>query len=51
MSYNSGTDDYIIQKHWIVRVGDGKNFKNSKFPFWGVKATAPNVLNITPLHI
>jgi len=46
MSYNSGTDDYIIQKHWIVRVGDGKNFKNSKFPFWGVKATAPNVLNI-----
>ena len=25
------------QTHWIIRVGDGKNFRNSKFPFWGVK--------------
>ena len=24
-------------KHWIIRVNDGENFKNSKFPFWGLK--------------
>jgi hypothetical protein len=24
-------------KYWIFRVGDGENFRNSKFPFWGVK--------------
>jgi hypothetical protein len=24
-------------KHWIIRVKDGENFKNSKHPFWGVK--------------
>lgn len=24
-------------KHWIFRVSDGENFKNSKYPFWGVK--------------
>jgi hypothetical protein len=23
--------------HWIIRVNDGENFKNSKFPFWGVR--------------
>ena len=23
--------------HWLIRVGDGKNFRNSKYPFWGVK--------------
>jgi hypothetical protein len=23
--------------HWIIRVGDGINFKNSKYPFWGMK--------------
>jgi len=23
--------------HWIVRVKDGKNFRNSKYTFWGVK--------------
>jgi hypothetical protein len=22
---------------WIIRVNDGKNFRNSKYPFWGVK--------------
>ena len=22
---------------WIIRVNDGENFRNSKFPFWGVK--------------
>ena len=25
------------KRHWIVRVKDGENFRNSKFPFWGVK--------------
>lgn len=25
------------QEHFIIRVGDGKNFKNSKYPFWGLK--------------
>ena len=24
-------------KHWLIRVNDGVNFKNSKYPFWGVK--------------
>ena len=24
-------------QHWIFRVNDGKNFRNSKFPFWGTK--------------
>ena len=24
-------------KFWIIRVNDGENFRNSKFPFWGVK--------------
>lgn len=22
---------------WLIRVGDGDNFRNSKYPFWGVK--------------
>jgi hypothetical protein len=24
-------------KHWLIRVQDGENFRNSKHPFWGVK--------------
>ena len=28
---------YRERKHWIIRVGNGINFKNSKYPFWGVK--------------
>lgn len=24
-------------KHWLIRVQDGINFSNSKYPFWGVK--------------
>ena len=23
--------------NWIIRVQDGENFINSKYPFWGVK--------------
>ena len=24
-------------EHWFIRVQDGVNFRNSKYPFWGVK--------------
>lgn len=24
--------------HWLIRVKNGKNFTNSKYPFWGVTA-------------
>ncbi len=27
----------IEKRHYIIRVGDGINFRNSKYPFWGVK--------------
>lgn len=27
----------VEKKHWLIRVNDGTNFCNSKFPFWGVK--------------
>ena len=27
----------MSKKIWIFRVDDGENFRNSKFPFWGVK--------------
>jgi hypothetical protein len=27
----------MSQTHWIIRVGDGENFKNSRYSFWGVK--------------
>ena len=23
--------------HWLIRVQDGENFRNSRYPFWGVK--------------
>ena len=26
-----------IPSLWILRVGDGENLRNSKYPFWGVK--------------
>jgi len=32
----------MIQEHWIIRVGNGKNFKNSKYPFWGLKSGIKN---------
>ncbi|MFZ9258235.1 MAG: hypothetical protein ACO27D_02625 [Candidatus Fonsibacter ubiquis] len=25
------------KRFWIIRIKDGENFRNSKFPFWGVK--------------
>ena len=30
------------RKHWIIRVGDGKNFINSKYAFWGVNRGCGN---------
>lgn len=30
--------------HWIFRVNDGENFRNSKFPFWGVKRGRNNCI-------
>ena len=26
-----------INNHWLIRVKDGKNFKNSVYPFWDMK--------------
>ena len=31
-------------KHWIIRVDDGINFYNSKYPFWGVKRGKNNCM-------
>ena len=28
----------VEKKHWLIRVHDGENFRNSKYPFWGVKS-------------
>jgi hypothetical protein len=25
------------KQHWIIRVNDGENFRNSVYPYWGVK--------------
>ena len=27
----------IERNHWLCRVGDGENFRNSKYPFWAIK--------------
>ena len=24
-------------KHWLIRVQNGENFRNSRYPFWGLK--------------
>jgi hypothetical protein len=34
----------IVRKHWIIRVNDGDNFRNSKYPFWGVKRGKNNCI-------
>lgn len=26
-----------MTNHWIIRVGDGRNFTSSRYPFWGMK--------------
>ena len=33
-----------MQQHWIIRVNDGKNFRNSTLPFWGVKSGKNNCI-------
>lgn len=32
------------KNHWIIRVGNGINFKNSKYPFWGIKRGKNNCI-------
>ena len=39
------------QEHWIICVGDGKNFKNSKYPFWGLKSGKYNNIKNKALTI
>ena len=34
----------IAPAHWIIRVNDGNNFSNSRFPFWGVKKHAKGIV-------
>ena len=34
----------VKMTHWIFRVNDGENFRNSKFPFWGVKRGRNNCI-------
>ena len=29
---------------WIIRVGNGNNFRNSRYPFWGVKSGRGNTI-------
>jgi hypothetical protein len=31
------TDNLNNKSHWLIRVGDGENFRNSVYPFWGMK--------------
>ena len=36
-----------MQQFWIIRVHDGENFRNSRYPFWGVKrGINGNILSI-----
>lgn len=44
MTSSFESENYMTQNHWILRVADGKNFKNSKFPFWGIKAGKNNCI-------
>ena len=30
------------RKHWIIRVKDGENFRNSTYPIWGIKSGRNN---------
>lgn len=41
------------KNHWLLRVSDGRNFRNSLYPFWSVKRGRNNTIkgsvkNITP---
>tara|TARA_B100001027_G_C16141475_1_gene273831 strand:- start:253 stop:705 length:453 start_codon:yes stop_codon:yes gene_type:complete len=33
------------QQHWIIRVSDGDNFRNSKHPFWGLKSRNKSIID------
>lgn len=34
-----------IPTHFLIRVGDGRNFRNSKNPFWGMKKAGLGIAN------
>ena len=40
-------DNTTPLQHWIIRVGDGKNFKNSKKPIWGINRGPNNNIKST----
>ena len=40
-------DNIIPLQHWIIRVGDGQNFKNSKKPIWGINRGPNNNIKST----
>jgi len=31
-------------KHWLIRVQNGENFRNSRYPFWGLKRGKGNCI-------
>ena len=35
-------DNIIPLQHWIIRIGDGENFKNSKKSIWGINGGSNN---------
>ena len=41
---NTKRDTPLQRRHHIIRVADGINFKNSKYPFWGVKRQKNNIM-------
>jgi hypothetical protein len=51
MTYGFHIENCTQQNHWILRVADGKNFKNSKFPFWGLKAGKKDCIKNLALKI
>jgi hypothetical protein len=44
-------ENSMQQNHWILKVADGENFKNSKIPFWGLKAGKNDVVKNSALKI
>jgi hypothetical protein len=41
------------KRSWIIRVKDGENFRNSKFPFWGIKRGKNNCMKtiVTKINV
>jgi hypothetical protein len=36
-TYVTNLNSELMVKHWLIRVGDGLNFLNSKYAMWGIK--------------